>query len=221
MDRAAWPVGLAFGLSVAVVILLAGPLLLFNPAFTSALQVRHDVAASFDTTQAEIERVTSSYLADIYLGGDFDAALRRDEPLLDTDERSHMSDVSRLVRLLAGIAIVALVLAAVTGALLRREPRRQGAIMLISAGSIGAVALLLAGAFAVAFEPAFLLLHELLFPPGTYLFEPGSDLITLFPEGFWFDAALAAGGLIVITALVVTFIGFRRWRGSDRPLSPA
>ena len=220
MDRAAWPVGLAFGLSVAVVILLAGPLLLFNPVFTSALQVRHGVAASFDTSQAEIERVTASYLADIYLDGAFDAALGGDEPLLDAEERSHMSDVSRLVRLLAGIAIAALVLAAVTGALLRREPRRQGAIMLISAGSIGAVALLLAGVFAVAFEPAFLLFHELLFPPGTYLFEPGSDLITLFPEGFWLDAALVAGASIVLVALVVSFIGFRRWRGTDRPLSP-
>jgi uncharacterized membrane protein len=112
-------------------------------------------------------------------------------------------------------------LALVTGALLRREPRRQGLIMLISAGSIGAVALILAGIFAVAFEPAFLLFHELLFPPGTYLFEPGSDLITLFPEGFWFDAALVAGTAIVVTALVVTFIGFRRWRGADPPPIPA
>ena len=221
MDRAAWPVGLAFGISLAVVVLLAGPLLLFNPVFTSALQERHEVAASFETSQSDIERVTASYLADIYLDGDFDAALEGDEPLLDAEERSHMTDVSRLVRLLAGIAIVALVLAAVTGTLLRREPRRQGAIMLISAGSIGAVALLLAGVFAVAFEPAFLLFHELLFPPGTYLFEPGSNLISLFPEGFWFDAALAAGALIVLTALVGTFIGFRRWRGADRPLSPA
>ena len=219
MDRAVWPVGLAFGISLAVVILLAGPLLLFNPVFTSALQLRHEVAASFDTSQAQIERVTASYLADIYLDGDFDAALEGDEPLLDAEERSHMKDVSRLVRLLAGIAIAAAILALVTGALLRREPRRQGAIMLISAGSIGAVALLLAGVFAVAFEPAFQLFHELLFPPGTYLFEPGSDLITLFPESFWFDAVLAAGAAILLVALVVSFVGFRRWRGTDRPLA--
>ena len=221
MDRPAWPIGLAFGLSLAAVILLAGPLLLFNPAFTSALQMRHDVAASFGTSQENVERVTTSYLVDIYLDGDFGAALEGDEPLLDSEERSHMADVSRLVRLLGGIAIVAGIVALVTGALRRDEPRRQGRIMLISAGSIGAVALLLAGVFAVAFEPAFLLFHELLFPPGTYLFEPGSDLITLFPEGFWFDAAVAAGAVIVLTAIVVTFIGFRRWRGADPPLGSA
>lgn len=132
-----------------------------------------------------------------------------------------MEDVSSLVRLLGGIAIAAGALGLVTGVLLRHEPRRQGAVMLLSAGSIGAVGLLLAAVFAVAFEPAFLLFHELLFPPGTYLFEPGSDLITLFPEGFWFDAALAAGAAILVVALVVSFIGFRRWRGADRPLGPA
>jgi integral membrane protein (TIGR01906 family) len=221
MERAPWPIGLLFGLALAAVILLAGPLLLFNPAFTSALQVRHDVAASFDTTQAEIERVTTSYLGDIYLDGEFDASLDGDEPLLDGDERSHMSDVSRLVRLLAGVAIAGLVIVGVTGAWLRREPRRQGRIVLISAGGIGAVAILLAGLFAVAFEPAFLFFHELLFPPGTYLFETGSDLITLFPEGFWFDAALLAGASIVLVAVVVTLIGFRRWRTASPPIDPA
>jgi integral membrane protein (TIGR01906 family) len=221
MERAPWAIGLLFGLALSVVILLAGPLLLFNPAFTSALQVRHDVAGSFDTSQAEIERVTSAYLVDIYLDGDFDASLDGNEPLLDANERSHMSDVSGLVRLLAGVAVVALVVVGVTAAWLRREPRRQGRIMLIAAGTIGGVAILLAGIFAVAFEPAFLFFHELFFPPGTYLFPTGSDMIVLFPQGFWFDAALLAGATIVLVALVVTFIGFRRWRAASPPVEPA
>ena len=214
MERAPWAVGLLFGLSLAIVITLVGPLLLFNPWFTSALQVRHDVATALDTTQPEVERVTASYLGDIYLDGPFDASLDGRGPLLDADERSHMTDVSRLVRLLAGIAILALILALITGAWLRHEPRRQGKLMLISAGTVGAVALLLAGVFAVAFEPAFLAFHQLFVPPGTYLFEEGSRLITLFPEPFWFDAALAAGAAIIIVALGVTVIGMRRWRGA-------
>jgi integral membrane protein (TIGR01906 family) len=205
-----------FGLSLAVVILLAGPLLLFNPLFTSALQVRHDVAAAFDTTQEAVERVTTAFLVDIYLDGPFDALLDGDGPLLDADERSHMSDVSGLVRLLAAILGVAAVVAIVTGVRLRREPRRQGEIMIMAAGAIGATALLLGIFFAVAFDTAFLLFHELLFPPGTFLFATGSDLITLFPEGFWFDAALAAGGAIILTALVVTAIGIVRWRSGER-----
>ena len=205
-----------FGVGLALAITLAGPLLLFNPWFTSALQARHDVAAAFDTSQVEIDRVTGAILGDLYVNGSFDAALTGGEPLLDERERSHMSDVSRLVQLLAGVTLVAIIVAVATGAWLRRERVRQGRIMLIAAGGIGLAAILLAGIFAVAFEPAFLAFHALFFPPGTFLFAPGSNLIGLFPEGFWFDAALAAGATIIVTALVMSVIGLRRWRGASR-----
>jgi integral membrane protein (TIGR01906 family) len=214
MERAPWVIGLLFGLSLSLIILLLGPLLLFNPLFTSALQVRHDVAAELGTTQPEVERVTGSYLADIYLDGDFDASLDGEGPLLDESERSHMTDVSRLVRLLAGILVAALVVVGISAAWLRHEPRRQGRIMLLAAGAVGAAAVILAIVFAVAFEPAFLAFHELFFPPGTYLFATGSELIVLFPEPFWFDAALLAGAAIVLVAVLVSLIGWWRWRSA-------
>lgn len=213
MARAPWPVGLLFGLALAVGVTLAGPLLLFNPWFTAALQARHDVAEAFDTSQAEVDRVTGEILADLYLDGPFDVRLVEGQPLLDDRERSHMGDVARLVQLLAAVTVLALVLAAVTGTWLRHEPRRQGRIMVVAAGIVGVVAVLLAGVFAVAFEPAFLAFHAIFFPPGTYLFAEGSSLIVLCPEGFWFDAALAAGAAVFVTALAVTAVGLRRWRG--------
>ena len=199
---------------------LTGPLLLFNPWFTSVLQARHGVPAAFDTSQDEIDRVTGEILGDLYVGGDFDAALSSGEPLLDERERSHMGDVSRLVRVLAGITVVALVLGAVTGTWLRHERRRQGRIMFTAAGLVGALAVILAVTFAVAFEPAFLAFHAVFFPPGTYLFSEGSQLIVLFPEPFWFDAALAAGTAIVVTAAATAVIGFARWR-DGRAATPA
>ena len=213
MSRAPAAVGLLFGLSLAVAVTLTGPLLLFNPWFTSALQARHAVADAFETSPAEIDRVTGQILVDLYVGGDFDAALTTGEPLLDERERSHMAAVSSLVRLLAGITVLALVLAVATGAWLRHERRRQGRIMFTAAGLVGAIGLVLAGIFAVAFEPAFLAFHAIFFPPGTYLFSEGSQLVVLFPEGFWFDASLVAGAAIVLTALAVALIGFARWRG--------
>ena len=216
MSTAPWPVGLLFGLSLAVVITLAGPLLLFNPLFTSVLQARHEVPSAFETSQAEVDRVTGEILGDLFVGGSFDAAFAGDAPLLNDRERSHMGDVSRLVQLLVGITLVALLVAVVTGLLMRREPGRQGRIMLIAAGAIGAVALVLGLVFAVAFDAAFLVFHQVFFPPGTYLFEPGSKLITLFPGGFWFDSSLAAGGAIVLTALVVGLLGLRRLRGTPQ-----
>lgn len=221
MSVAPWPIGLLFGLSLALVITLAGPLLLFTPLFTSVLQARHGVPGAFDTSQAEVDRVTGEILGDLFVGGSFDAAFEGDASLLNDRERSHMGDVSRLVQLLVGITLVAVLVAVVTGLLLRREPERQGRIMVITAGAIGAVALVLALVFAVAFDAAFLAFHQVFFPPGTYLFEPGSKLITLFPGGFWFDASLAAGGAIILTALAVAVIGLRRLRGaSQTPARP-
>ncbi|MEO6577687.1 MAG: DUF1461 domain-containing protein, partial [Candidatus Limnocylindria bacterium] len=208
-----------FGIGLAVAITLTGPLLLFNPWFTSVLQARHGVAADLGTTPAEVDRVTGAILGDLYLNGSFDVSLDVAEPLLDERERSHMSDVSRLVQLLAAVVVMALVTAAVTGAWLRRERPRQGRIMFTAAGSIGAVALVLAIVFAVAFEPAFLAFHTIFFPPGTYLFDEGSQLIVLFPDGFWFDASLAAGTAIILTALVVALVGFVRWRSAREDVS--
>jgi uncharacterized membrane protein len=79
----------------------------------------------------------------------------------------------------------------------------------------------LALAFAVAFEPTFLLFHAIFFPPGTYLFPTDSDLITLFPEGFWFDASLAAGGTVLLAAVIVSLVGLWRWRSPERPADGA
>ena len=200
-------------MALAVLVTLVGPLLLFNPWFTSALQDRHGVAEAFDTTSGEVDRVTGELLGDIWTDGPFDAALEPGEPLLDEAERSHMHDVSVLVRILAGLVLLAAVVGGVTRAILGGERRRIGRILLVAGGTIGTLAILLAGTFAVAFEPAFLAFHELFFPPGTYLFAPGSNLITLFPQGFWFDAALAAGAMIIVAALAVSLIGLNRWRG--------
>ena len=216
MSRVPGPVGVAFGLALALVILLAGPLLLFNPGVVSTLQARHDVAASFGTSEDEIDRVTGEMLGDLFSGGTFEAALEGDAPLLNERERSHMGDVSRLVQLLAAIVVAALLVVVATGFALRRESGRQGRIMVAIAGAIGAAAVILAVAFAVAFDAMFLAFHEIFFPPGTYLFEPGSRLIQLFPGGFWFDASLAAGGAVILTALVVGLVGFARWRAGSR-----
>jgi len=202
--------------------MLVGPLLLFNVWFTSVLQQRHGVAEAFDTGQAEIDRVTGELLIDVWTDGSFEAALEPGEPLLDERERSHMRDVSLLVRILGAIVLLSAVIAGVTGAMLGGERRRAGRILLVAGGLVGTIAILLAGTFAVAFEPAFVVFHEIFFPPGTWLFEEGSNLITLFPQPFWFDAALAAGATIILAAILVSLLGLNRWRGGprDRPAEP-
>ena len=221
MNRAPWFVAATLGVSLAVVILLAGPLLLFNPPFVSALQQRHEVAATFGVPSAEVERVTTELLVDLFTDGDFDAAFAGEPSLLNERERSHMHDVARLVRILATSVIVAAVVAVLSARRMRGEPRRVGVVMLRTAAVIGAAALALALTFAIAFEPAFLAFHAIFFPPGTFLFEPGSNLITLFPEGFWFDASMAAGATIILSALLCALAGYRLWRSGPQTPLPA
>ncbi len=128
--------------------------------------------------------------------------------MLDARERSHMHDVARLVRILVLIVLVAAVVAIATAWRLRREPARRGRLMIAAAAAIGIAAAILAVIFAVAFEPAFLAFHAIFFPPGSFLFEPGSNLITLFPEAFWFEASLVAGVTIIVSAIVVGGLGW-------------
>jgi Protein of unknown function (DUF1461) len=208
MRRAPRVVGFVYAIAAAFIIALAGPLLLFNPWFVSFEQEQSAVAPTFGVEQAAVDGVTGAILLDLYSHGDFDVSLDGRRPLLDAMERSHMRDVSGLVRILVAVLGAALLLLAISGAWLR-ERRRRGRLLMLAAATIGGVAVVLAVIFAVAFEPAFLAFHAVFFPPGTYLFGPDSNLIKLFPEGFWFESSLVAGASIVLAALLVGLLGWR------------
>jgi hypothetical protein len=205
-------VAIVYALAVAIIIALAGPLLLFNPWFVSFEQQRNDVALALGVNQAAVDEVTGTILLDLYTHGDFDVSLDGHRPLLDAMERSHMGDVSGLVRILGVVLGAAVVLFALSRARLR-DPRRRGRLLVVAAAAVGAIAIALAIVFAVAFEPAFLAFHRLFFSEGTYLFGPDSNLIRLFPEGFWFESSLVAGATIVLAAVLAALRGWRLLRG--------
>lgn len=177
-------------------------------------QGRNEVAPTLRVDQAAVDRVTGAILLDLCSHGDFEASLDGRQPLLDAMERSHMRDVSGLVRALGVVLGAAVVLFALTGSRLR-DRRRRGRSLVVAASTIGAIAILLAVVFAVAFEPAFLAFHRLFFSEGTYLFGPDSNLIKLFPEGFWFESSLVAGATIVLAAVLAALRGWRLLRGAS------
>jgi integral membrane protein (TIGR01906 family) len=199
--------------ATALLVALLAPLALFNPWFVSLLQQRAEAAMLLGATQAQVDAATGTILAHLWLGGDFVVRLSPNgPPLLDAFERSHMVDVSGLLRMLAIITIVAVAVAILAGRLLRGRPTAIGGALVAGAGIVGAVAIVVAIVFAVAFDAAFSAFHELFFRQGTYLFGPNSNLIRLFPERFWYEASLTAGIFIVASALAVSVAGWRLLR---------
>lgn len=204
-------------IATALLVALAGPLLLFNPWFVSLEQQRAEAAVLLGASQSQVDAATLQILGDIWTGGDFGVSLTDGgAPVLDAFERSHMADVGGLVRLLGLVALAAVVVGLLAGRALRGRPRAIGAALLGGAATVGAVALAVAVIFAVAFDVAFLAFHQLFFREGTYLFGPDSNLIRFFPEQLWYEASLAAGALIVLSALAVAFAGWRLLAGPGR-----
>ena len=63
----------------------------------------------------------------------------------------------------------------------------------------------------LAFDAAFELFHEILFPAGTYLFDTRTDrLVQLFPDQFWSETTIGVGVAIVVLALGLARLGRRR-----------
>jgi len=205
-------VAFVFAVWVGVLTALTGPLALINPLFIGWLQDRHDVADKLQRTQDELDRINGEIVWDIISGGEFEVEFSNGMAVLDESERSHMDDVSRLVRILVVLDLVAVAFAAWGGRLLQPETARLGRMLIYGSGGVGVAALAI-GAFAVlAWDSAFTLFHELLFPPGTWTFPADSNLIQLYPPAFWFDAAMVAGALILASAAILSYAGWRRIR---------
>jgi integral membrane protein (TIGR01906 family) len=195
-------------------IVLTGPLLLFNPWLVTAEQARHGVAGSLGTDRASVDHVTAVMLRDLFTDGDFLANIGNDPPILDASERSHMSDVGGLVRVLAVLEAASILVLLVAGWMLRRESARRGRLLLFSALAVGGVAVGLGLFFALAFDIAFASFHALFFAEGTWQFGPDSNLIRLFPEPFWFEVSMLAGASIVLAALLGVWLARRDLRSA-------
>lgn len=177
-------------------------------------QALHGVPAAFGTDQARVDAVTAPMLADLFRNGDFDESLDGSAPILTDPERSHMRDVGGLVRTLVGIEAAAVVVFILGWWRLRRERPWRGRLLLIGAALVGGASIALAAFFALSFDTAFAAFHALFFATGTWQFSADSNLIRLFPEPFWFDASLLAGGSIVAGALLAALVARRDLRRS-------
>ena len=127
-------------------------------------------------------------------------------------EYAHMADVRnvfvafRIAAAAAGIIGIGLVLRFTW--VTRRDRRAAVALIrasaLIAAVGVAAVAVVAA----VAFDPLFLLFHEVFFPQGNFLFPADSNLLAVYPDEYWYGVTLRIGatfaGAMAVIALAAT-----------------
>ena len=119
------------------------------------------------------------------------------------DEYAHMADVRRVFD---GAKVVLAVAVVVLAIRLQRALVRRDALRLVRDGALAAtIGVLVVGVVAaVAFDPLFLLFHEVFFPQGNFLFDPASsNLIRLYPDWYWQGiTGLVAGSVVAVGAVV-------------------
>lgn len=123
------------------------------------------------------------------------------EPFFDANEAAHLRDVGGVFgMLLPATAMAALVVALLGGVLFVRDRRLLRTVAIVDAAVVAAVGVLAA----VAFEPMFLVFHEIFFPQGNFLFDPRTEnLVLLYPEGYWLGVTLRLGATFLLLTLAV------------------
>jgi integral membrane protein (TIGR01906 family) len=201
------------GLATGVLILAGVLLLLLTPLYLHPALDAARSAAFLRVTQAEAHRLSDMTAGELVFGpGTFAFAGPDGTPFYDPAEAAHMRDV-RLVLLgflvLAGLsALLVLIAVARSG----RQPVTWRAIG--RGGAVLAGVIAVAGVFSlVAFDRAFELFHQVLFPGGNWTFDPSRErLVQLYPLPFWQLTSAVFGVLAIGAGLVVWQLGRGRAR---------
>lgn len=197
-------------LATMVVIVAAAVALFFNPLWVAFEQDRTGAAELLGLAPRDVGTATESILAEFLFGPGTFAVEVNGEPLLNPRERQHMADVRGVVVAFAGLALVSIVVLALAA---RSRGPRTWAWQAVAVGSgLLAGGVVIAGIFAALFfEQAFEFFHRLLFPAGSYSFDPASErLVQLFPMQFWSETSIALAVVLLALSLAVAAIALRR-----------
>lgn len=134
-----------------------------------------------------------------------------DLPLYNERELQHMQDVQNAYELVGWVWQIVLIGIALAIFTLAWRPETRpalavalkwgGLLTIILIGGLGLLAV-------VAWQFWFVTFHQVFFAPGTWTFNQWDTLIRLFPNRFWFDAALTISGLSLSGGLLAALIGW-------------
>ncbi len=135
-------------------------------------------------------------------------------PLFDENERSHMADVRAVFQatklaFVAGVLIVLAVLRWTVRPMRLRLIRDAAFSAGIGVAAVAVMAL-------VAFDPLFMLFHEVFFPQGNFLFPPDSNLLVLYPDEYWYGVTLRIGFTFVAALAAIALVATATLRQARR-----
>lgn len=213
--RTRW-LALPAGVSAAILIVASAVVPFLTPLWIFPGQDRAHADAWTGWSSDTVHAVTASVLRDLIVGPpDFaQTAPPDDTPVFTAREASHLRDVRSaflgfaLVALVAAVVLVATTIAGRGSHAVARGIRTGAAVLAVGVVALGVLSV-------VAFDTVFEIFHELLFPAGSYTFDPATDrLVQLFPEAFWYETAIALGVVIVVASTIVAWLAGRRLRGT-------
>jgi integral membrane protein (TIGR01906 family) len=142
-------------------------------------------------------------------------------PLFNDREVGHLKDVKGLFQmvywLLAGSLAYGVVFSGVS-LFLWRDRRGLASGLMWGGGLTLALMVAMGLGTLFSFDQLFLQFHLLSFANDLWILNPTTDyLIMLFPQGFWFDAALYCSLAAAVGAAVLTFVGWRLSRANRGP----
>lgn len=214
-----WPALLRgfIALAVPMLLVLVSARLVMTPLYLQIEYTRPGFPADFYGFTTEDRLRYAPYALHYLLSGEpisylGDLKFEDGTPLFNGRELQHMVDVKIVTQLAfgAGITLGLLTLFAAYVLWRRHETRAdlwKGLLSgsLITLGLIASIVIL----SILAWDVFFTGFHRMFFADGTWQFLYSDTLIRLFPEQFWFDAALVIGGLTFAGAFALLFMSIR------------
>ena len=208
---------IAFPLLVVLVIVR----LIMTPAFLTLEYNRPGFPADFYGLTREERLEYAPYAIDYLFNGEDvtflgDLTFPDGTPMFNVRELRHMHDVKIVTQIAFGAALVLGISYAVVVIFLWRRGWRTTLRQALFSASLLTLGIIFSIVFVAVlnWDFFFTAFHTLFFEDDTWYFAYSDTLIRLFPEQFWFDAALLIGGLTVLTSLIILGVTWR-WKSQE------
>lgn len=218
---------IAIGAGTALAVLGVAIIVLLDPLYTHAALDAAGSASILGLDTATTHAMSDRTIAEMVFGpATFEFTATSGGPrFYDAAEASHLRDARNVLYLFLGVVALGVVALLVGLLPRRRDPRAWRAVQagsVVLAAAFAALGLF----FALAFEPAFTLFHEVFFPQGNWEFDTATErMVQLYPTPFWELTAMMLAVLVLALCAAAWLVGRNRVRALERaaavPPAPA